>query len=47
VIAAGIVHINEKGETVIRVRDCDEVVYVPREADPSNPPTGDRRWRLY
>ena len=42
VMAAGIVHINEQGETVIRVRDCDEVVYVPPEADPSNPPTGDR-----
>lgn len=39
--AMGILHKNEKGETVLRVRNCDEVVYVPPEADPSNPKTGD------
>lgn len=39
----GILHRNEKGEEVIRVRDCDEVVYVkdPQKADTSNPKTGD------
>ena len=42
--ALGIVHINEAGETVIRVRNCDEVVYVPPTVDASNPDTGDRAW---
>lgn len=42
----GFVHINEAGETVIRVRNCDEVVYVPPVTDVSNPDTGDRFWRL-
>lgn len=40
--AMGLLHINEEGETVLRVRNCDEVVYIPTEADPSNPKTGDR-----
>lgn len=40
----GLLHKNEAGETVIRVRDCDEVVYLPPKADPTNPKTGDRRW---
>ena len=40
----GILHKNAKGEEVIRVRDCDEVVYLkaPKKADKSNPPTGDK-----
>ena len=42
--AIGLVHINEAGETVLRIRDCDEVVYVPPRADPTNPKTEDRRW---
>ena len=39
----GIVHKNDKGEEVIRVRDCDEVVRIkaPKKADTSNPATGD------
>jgi len=39
----GILHKNEKGAEVIRVRDCDEVEYIkdPKKADSSNPPTGD------
>ena len=39
----GILHRNEKGEEVIRVRDCDEVVYVKpaKKPDTSNPRTGD------
>lgn len=39
----GILHKNEKGEEVIRVRDCDEVEYIKaaKKADPSNPATGD------
>lgn len=40
----GLLHINEAGEPVLRVRDCDEVVYVPPKADPTNPKTADRRW---
>lgn len=42
----GLVHINDAGETVIRVRDCDEVVYIPPKADPSNPKTVDPLWWL-
>lgn len=42
----GIVYINASGETVIRVRNCDEVVYVPLTADDSNPATGDRAWKF-
>lgn len=45
--AMGIVHINEAGETVIRVRNCDEVVYVPPTADGTNPDTGDRTGWLW
>lgn len=40
----GLLHINEAGETVIRVRNCDEVVYVPPKTDLSNPDTSDRAW---
>lgn len=42
--AMGLLHINEAGETVLRVRNCDEVVCIPPEADPTNPKTADRRW---
>lgn len=42
--AMGLLHINEAGEAVIRVRNCDEVVYVPPTVDFSNPATGDRAW---
>jgi len=42
--AMGLLYINEAGETVIRVRNCDEVVYVPPKTDLSNPATGDRAW---
>ena len=40
--AAGLLHINELGDTVIRVRNCEEVVYVPpRKVLYLNPKTGD------
>lgn len=40
--AAGLLHVNELGETVIRVRNCEEVVYVPpRRLFSLNPKTGD------
>ena len=39
--AMGLLHIDEYGKTVIRVRNCDEVAYVPPRLDPSNPKTGD------
>ena len=39
--AIGLLHIDEYGTTVLRVRNCDEVVYVPPVADRSNPRTGD------
>lgn len=42
--AMGLLHINEAGEPVIRVRNCEEVVYVPPTTDLSNPATGDRAW---
>lgn len=42
--AMGLVHINEAGETVIRVRNCHEVVYLPPTIDLSNPETGDHAW---
>lgn len=38
--AMGLLHINDGGETVLRVRNCDEVVHVPAKADPTNPKTG-------
>lgn len=43
----GLVHINAAEKTVIRVRDCDEVVCIPPKADPTNPKTGDRLWRWF
>lgn len=39
--AMGILHLDGSGEPVLRVRNCDEVVYVPPRPDPSNPKTGD------
>lgn len=43
--AMGIVHINSDGATVLRVRNCDEVVYIQpspyTKSDPTNPKTGD------
>lgn len=39
--AIGLLHVDEFEETVLRVRNCDEVVYVPPTADPTNPKTGD------
>ncbi len=39
--AMGLLHIDEFGSTVLRVRNCDEVGYVPPRKDPSNPRTGD------
>ena len=44
--AMGLLHIDEYGKTVLRVRNCDEVVYVPPINDPSNPKTGDWFARL-
>ena len=38
--SVGLVHTDEFGQTVLRVRNCDEVVYVPPRADPRNPKTG-------
>ena len=39
--AMGLLHIDEFGKTVLRVRNCDEVVYVPPVKDPTNPKSGD------
>ena len=39
--AMGICYLDDSGECVLRVRNCDEVVYIPPRADPSNPKTGD------
>jgi hypothetical protein len=39
--AMGLLHVDEFGTPVLRVRNCDEVVYVPPVYDPSNPKTGD------
>lgn len=37
----GLLHMDEYGQTVLRVRNCDEVVYVPPQADTTNPKTRD------
>lgn len=42
--AMGLLHLDTAGNPVLRVRNCDEVVYVPPKADPTNPKTGDRFW---
>ena len=39
--AMGILHIDENGDPVIRVRNCEEVVYVPPRKIYINPKTGD------
>ena len=39
--AMGLVHKDEYGTTVLRARNCDEIVYVPAKLDLSNPQTGD------
>lgn len=39
--AIGIVHIDDHGKTVVRVRNADEVSYIAPVADPTNPNTGD------
>lgn len=39
--AMGICYLDNSGECVLRVRNCDEVVYIPPRADPTNPKTGD------
>lgn len=39
--AIGLLHVDEYGKSVLRMRNCDEVVYVPARSDPSNPGTGD------
>ena len=39
--AMGLLHIDEYGTTVLRVRNCDEVAYIPPKADRTNPKTGD------
>lgn len=44
--AMGLLHIDEYGQPVLRVRNCDEVAYVPPRRDPSNPGTGDWLGRL-
>ncbi len=42
--AAGLLHLDEYGKTVIRVRNCEEVVYVPPRIFPGiNPLTADPR----
>ena len=38
--AMGLLHISGSGETVLRVRNCDEVVYIPPKTY-LNPKTGD------
>ena len=45
--AMGLLHMDEYGQPVLRVRNCDEVVYVPSRADPSNPRTGDVFARIW
>ena len=39
--AIGLCHRTEAGETVLRFRNCDEVVLVPPLPDSTNPKTGD------
>lgn len=39
--AIGIVHIDDYGQTVLRVRNADEVSYIAPVSDPTNPNTGD------
>lgn len=39
--AIGLLHREASGEIVLRVRNCDEVIYVPPIPDSTNPKTGD------
>ena len=39
--AMGICYLDDSGACVLRVRNCDEVTYIPPRADPTNPKTGD------
>lgn len=39
--AMGICYLDDSGVCVLRVRNCDEVTYIPPRADPTNPKTGD------
>ena len=39
--ARGLLYLDEAGHPMLRVRNCDEVIYVPSTADPTNPKTGD------
>ena len=39
--AKGLVHVDDYGKTVLRVRNCDEVVYIAPRLDLTNPRTGD------
>lgn len=45
--AIGLLHREADGTVVLRVRNCDEVVYVPPIPDRSNPQTGDRLFRRF
>lgn len=42
----GLLHMDENGKTVLRVRNCDEILYIPTKADGSNPRTADWLARL-
>ena len=44
--AIGLVYRTADGTVVLRVRNCDEVVYVPPVPDKTNPKTGDSRHRF-
>ncbi len=44
--AIGLVYRTADGTVVLRVRNCDEVVYVPPVPDKTNPKTGDPRHRF-
>ncbi len=44
--ARGLLYLDEAGHPMLRVRNCDEVVYVPSTADPTNPKTGDVLGRI-
>lgn len=37
----GLLHREESGTTVLRVRNCEEVTYIEPKKDPTNPKTGD------
>ena len=39
--AIGLLHMDENGKAVLRVRNCDEILYIPAKVDASNPRTHD------